>query len=219
MDERLTEQIGFIRSSLELYEKSEGESKRLATTLRVLFHDTNASHSLAGQLGIIDDLRFLETKAPVGVFANWNISHAEVDLDGDFLANSPYAGLLAKKISGESDLVVEFLPLYLGSNYKEDRFNRVDFADWWNATIFDDKSGIQLSRRSAVLCAANKDGGAHIDPSGNTPEYQKFKDCGIMPIMANGQPRDSGTVPIYAALAQIGYEAINAIEHHFASHP
>lgn len=41
----------------------------------------------------------------------------------------------------------------------------VDFDTWWGGTIFKDTKGNILTRRDLVLSLANKDGGAHVDPS------------------------------------------------------
>ena len=45
------EQLRFLRNSAREYDKgNESEAKRMATNLRILFHETNKSHSLLRQL-------------------------------------------------------------------------------------------------------------------------------------------------------------------------
>src|ERR1017187_2181948 len=49
----LREQFGYLQTSAREYDAgNEAESKRLATTLRVLFHNTTRSKSLFHQLGM-----------------------------------------------------------------------------------------------------------------------------------------------------------------------
>jgi hypothetical protein len=66
----LQEQLEFLaRSGQSFDEGFEGEAKRIAVTLRVLFHDTRSSESLLHQLGIKEKLRYFDTAdvAPAGM--------------------------------------------------------------------------------------------------------------------------------------------------------
>lgn len=66
LEEHLVEQIQFLESSAASFDSGfESESKRLATTLRVLLHETNRSHSLLDQLGKKATLKFFDTAYPV----------------------------------------------------------------------------------------------------------------------------------------------------------
>ena len=61
----LHENIGFLLASCKEFDKgSFAEAKRLATTLRVLLHDTSQSKSLLGLLGIKNQLNYLNTATP-----------------------------------------------------------------------------------------------------------------------------------------------------------
>ena len=217
MNEQLSHQLYFLKTSLSLYETNEAEAKRLATTLRVVFHDTKHSFSLAEQLGIKSSIQFLEPKVPIDAFAYWELSGPmTLDIIADnFIPQSPYTGLVAKRIVVDETVVsVKFLPLFLNPQYN-DNHRKVGFESWWDSIIFDDKHGIKLKRCDAVLMVANKDGGAHVDP--NIPkEYLDFKNRSLLPIDYNGQPLEFDTIPIYAAIAQIAHEAIEAIESFFA---
>ena len=65
--EHLNEQMGFLRRSAEHYDGGDfSEAKRLATTLRVLLHDSEKSKSLLTQLSVKDKLRFVDTAGPIG---------------------------------------------------------------------------------------------------------------------------------------------------------
>lgn len=58
----LREQVEFLRASSAGYDGGNfAEAKRLATTARVLCHDTSASRSLLRQLGVLEAIRFVDT--------------------------------------------------------------------------------------------------------------------------------------------------------------
>lgn len=58
----LRDQFDFLETSGAGFDAGRtAEAKRLATTIRVLVHDTAASTSLLRQLGVKDDLRFVDT--------------------------------------------------------------------------------------------------------------------------------------------------------------
>ncbi|PKM42871.1 MAG: hypothetical protein CVV03_09425 [Firmicutes bacterium HGW-Firmicutes-8] len=49
LEEHLREQLEFLELSAESYDRGkDGEAKRLASTIRVLVHETRSSHSLLG---------------------------------------------------------------------------------------------------------------------------------------------------------------------------
>jgi hypothetical protein len=49
--EMLAQQLGFLKTSLEAYKNgSEAEALRIATTIRVLIHETNSSNPLLKQI-------------------------------------------------------------------------------------------------------------------------------------------------------------------------
>ncbi|WP_280254972.1 hypothetical protein, partial [Nocardia wallacei] len=77
LEKDLSEQLRFLASSATAFDGGElPESKRIALVIRVLVHDTSASHSLLDQLGIKDSLRWADS-APV------------IDRDPNIVARSP----------------------------------------------------------------------------------------------------------------------------------
>ena len=59
LQQHLTEHLNFIKRSGKAYDQGYGdEAKRLATSIRVLVHDTSMSRSLLAQLGL-KDIQFL----------------------------------------------------------------------------------------------------------------------------------------------------------------
>jgi hypothetical protein len=64
--EKLRQQLGFLDRSAALFDQGhEDEAIRLAQIMRVLLHDTSASHSLLGQLGVKETLSYLDTSEPI----------------------------------------------------------------------------------------------------------------------------------------------------------
>src|SRR5438874_7396909 len=64
--EKLRQQLRFLRRSAAAFDGGEeDEALRLAAIIRVLLHDTGASHSLLGQLGVKESFTYLDTSEPI----------------------------------------------------------------------------------------------------------------------------------------------------------
>ncbi len=133
--EKFEEQLRFLARSSGLFDQGhEDESIRLATSLRVIFHDTRGSTSLMTHLGL-KDVKMLSSSRGHG---NWK----------DYLAH---------EINLSAPDPVRMRPL-LGN-----QFVQLSLEDWWsNETVFV-HANESFSRRLIILSAANKDGGAHVD--------------------------------------------------------
>ena len=132
---KLREQLGFMKRSCEAFDKGiENEAIRIATSLRIIFHNTRASTSLVAHLGF-GSRKMLSSSRGHG---DWK----------DYLAH---------KIDLRSPQPIRMLPL-LGVKFRECSIER-----WWrHEAVFVHKAQ-EYSRRMIVLSAANKDGGAHVD--------------------------------------------------------
>lgn len=140
----LAKQIAWIERSAAAFDEGyEDEAGRLAVTIRVLVHDTKASHSLLDQLG------------------QKNIQFYDGALPPTFGNLAPDAGLVMIAV-GKDRAGTRFLPVLDDSPIKR---GLVAFDQWWNDAVFIRPGGAPLSRKSLVLTAANQDGGAHVDPS------------------------------------------------------
>ncbi len=65
LERHLRSQLAFlIRSSSSYDDGFHDEALRLANALRVLFHQTNTSHSLLGQLNLQSKIRYLQHGDP-----------------------------------------------------------------------------------------------------------------------------------------------------------
>jgi len=135
---KLKEQVQFIRRSCAAFdaEGAEDEAIRIATSLRIMFHDTRNSTSLLSLLGSKSGGMLSSTRG-----------------HGDWL------DYLSIQINVSRQQPVKMLPI------RGTRFREVPIPDWWETeTVFIHK-GVAHPRRMIILSAANKDGGAHVDES------------------------------------------------------
>ena len=147
LEKALNEELELLAQLSELYDNgSQNMAKLLATTVRVLVHDTKNSKSLLAQLGV-KQRKFLTTAETVPASVP-GILHV-----GNF------AALIGISLGGPGpDYVPYFDTGPRGSN------TWIDFDEYWNETVFIDKHNEFFSRKDVVLYLANQDGGAHIDP-------------------------------------------------------
>lgn len=152
----LYEQLGFLRRSAAHYDEGDfSEAKRLATTLRLLLHDTKQSKSLLRQLDLLNKLRFIDT---AGV------------IEPDKFETLPRGRFRASIAIG-----VPLAPIAWGSwkgfrfvarlDDHRTSFRPIPFPTWWNSAVVAIPPKFRLSRRELVLGVANQDGGAHVDAS------------------------------------------------------
>jgi hypothetical protein len=135
LTKKLKEQLQFIRRSCEAYDQgAEEEALRIATHLRVIFHQTNSSTSLITYLSFGHKRMLSSSRGDT----DWKdyLSH-EINL------NSPNP-IRMRAILG-------------------DKFHELSIEDWWERETVFVHAGTNHSRRKIVLSAANKDGGAHVD--------------------------------------------------------
>lgn len=140
LQQHLEDHLGFLERSSEAFDSGhDGEAKRLAVSLRVLFHDTSQSHSLMGQLNRLS-----------GEFVSSAIPHQR--------GNIGTHGGLVMSAMGQGGARY-FAPL---DDVPLERW--LPFVDWWNEVVFVDGVRAEITRRGLVLAVANQDGGAHVDP-------------------------------------------------------
>lgn len=190
LEEFLNEQIGFLRLSADAYDDGKhAESKRLASTLRTLLHQTKTSKALLGQLGRLETTLFFSSALP---------THSENIL--------PELGLIA--ISSRSthyEALLDGVP-------PPARNRRLPFQAWWNEVVF--RHGANnaevMTRRRLVLSAANKEGGSHVDEA--EPDYAQLNAdrlrwfsgvTGSEVALVKGAPA--------AALRQIAHEVLRSL--------
>jgi len=205
--EHLNEQIYFLEKSIEDYDKNEIEAKRVAINIRTLVHDTANSNSLLEKLNS-KGIMFINTNTPKNGFAHWKLNNVGMS-GGVFNNKTPYIGIVGKEVNGNSDgtILIKYFPIYKEwTNYN----SKIDFENWWNAEIYDNRNGDVLTRKGLILNVANKDGGAHIDNL--KQEYKTFKNSDILQFNVNGSLQGFDNIPAYPAVMQIAWELLNTIK-------
>lgn len=137
--DHLKDQMSFLEVSNRLYKEGKvAEAKRLATTIRVLVHDTASSRSLLSQMGLKETLRWVSSGSvdPTNLIATFNLALFDTSFQG-------------------------FCPL--PATFIQDVGSLVDFKTWWSEPVMKDVEGDQFSRRDIILTLSNKGGGAHVD--------------------------------------------------------
>jgi len=188
LENHLSEQIYFLESSAKSFDAGyEGEAKRLATSLRVLLHDTNSSKSLLGQLNL-KSLQFLDTA---------------FEYDPRNLLT--FSGLTIQQISLSEAKYVPLLEETFGKKIK-----KIDFEKWWNAIIFKDNKNNKMSRKDIILAIANQDGGAHVDPNLNEiyANLSRQNSLNWFFISENNNTFQPFGGPHLASIRQIAYEVL-----------
>lgn len=147
--EHLQEHIAFLNASCVSFDAGfYAEAKRIATSIRVLLHDTNSSHSLLGLLQIKDKLNFVNTAFPY---------------DSKNLLS--HTGLVSKVMTHANGAFKASYCAFLDDAPPfEDIIPLKNFDDWWDEVVIKDQLGEIFTRKNLVLNLVNKDGGAHVDP-------------------------------------------------------
>lgn len=198
LQKHLAEQLGFLLRSARSYDKGYvDEAKRLATTIRILVHDTSKSMSLLGQLGL-KSLLFYDTA-----------------VDEEPKNILPHGGLI-QMVFGEFGAT--YFP-YLDGELSSGVPRSVPFDEWWNRVIFRNKEGHQLSRRDLVLAVANQDGGAHVDPTLNEAYSKLSREGGMGWVYVTPGKTYTIRPPELASVRQIAHEVLKTLKPHYEAHP
>lgn len=135
----LEEQLEFLQLSCTSFDNGfTGEIKRLAVSVRVLVHDTNASTSLL-TLTNKKTISFIDTSDPYNdenVLSHSSLVQTHITPQG------------AKPKAHLDDTIQPA---------------SIPFDAWWNGIVLVDSNKNEFSRKDIALYLANKDGGAHVD--------------------------------------------------------
>jgi hypothetical protein len=170
------------------------EFKNIAARLRLLLHDTRVSHSLLGQLGVKDRL----------VYTNDAMRFHPPGLNGQSQTNMGHC----LTVHSAHGLIYEARVGLINIG----RTDCLDFDSWWNETLMEGAQGYKLTRKLAVLGAANKDGGAHVDPHDLGTEYEQLSRREQWFRVLLGPPDFVQGSPVPATLRGIAYEVLTTIE-------
>lgn len=170
LEEQLKRQINYLKRSAKIFDEGfEDEAPRLATTLRVLLHDTRNSTSLLKLLGIKDRINFRDT----GLYRDRlnTALQAHIDKtfsDGSIACITPgEAGLVIYGINrrGERSWIAPLLRPRLHPNDPKSvaLLTTQPFLPWWKTPLVESSNQRLFSRQNLVLIMSNQDGGAHVD--------------------------------------------------------
>jgi hypothetical protein len=151
----LADQLRFIERSCEACDAGdEAEAQRIATSVRVICHQTNRSTSLLTHLGASCISMLSTACSPVG--------------PGVLTAPSNLASLVIRRTE-EGATFKSVAPL---DNAPIKRC--IPFNDWWETEVVCLTAGVRMTRKSLVLAVANQDDGAHVDAT-LEPDYTAIK--------------------------------------------
>lgn len=196
LEQHLQENIGFLVASCTAFDAGiHSEAKRLGTTIRVLLHDTKNSHSLLGLLGHKEKILYLNTanaRDPSNMLAHHGLVGFQFDQNGPSY----------------------WAPLGDGPPTRYSR-GTSDFESWWNEHVIVDHAGGVFTRKDLVLSLANKDGGAHVDPS-IAPDYAALTRENSLGWVVSSN--DSTETPLKSvelhSVRQIAYELLQSLRAH-----
>lgn len=208
--QQLKRQLDFLERSSFLFDQGyQDESIRIATTIRVLLHDTKNSTSLLTHLNA-KDIKICST---IG----------KTDDDCFFMIGGLYSmgivpGTGHRKVERSNEdkknwftILNSGTPHHIPSCYldKNEKYETVSIETWINQTVL--VTSIKASRKDIYLGAANTDGGAHVD-SKLKYKYDRLSYGGALGYTQkkiNGQIKD---VPIenvqLAILRQMAHELL-----------
>jgi hypothetical protein len=176
LKDHFDEQWSFLRTSMREYDSGERhEAKRIATTLRVLMHDTDKSASLLKQLDVKDRFRWIDSGG--GVDPNNLVTTSSLTSMGPDQRHPQNAWTYHPRP----------LPMMLATG----RLTELGFSEWWTMHVIKDNAERTFTRRQLVLISANKDGGSHVGDltnneralkSGRYFGWQLQTDAGSVPL-------------------------------------
>lgn len=197
----LMEQLQFLHASAQAYDAgSVSEFRRLAATMRLLFHSTSKSHSLASQLGIVATRLFHDASFPFD--PRNQLSHSGAVRIG-------FGGP-----AGRNGAVP--LPLFDQSPVPP---RRISFEPWWNGVVFVDTQRVEFSRADVILAVANQDGGAHVDPQldRDYSELTRGNSLGLFETLDGRELPHRNRVP--ATIRHITFEVLKTLDPRSAQVP
>ncbi|MDR3425642.1 MAG: SEC-C domain-containing protein [Alphaproteobacteria bacterium] len=191
--QNLETQKGFLKRTADAFDAGhEDEALRLATTLRVLLHDTNNSHSIIKQLDMKGG-KFIDT---ADAFNPSNMA--------------PHGGLVYMALDASRARYIALLD-------NASKITLKDFESWWNDPVFVDKNGQKLTRQNLVLIAANQAGGAHVDPAIDS-RYAKLDTSLGHHAFIDNVKQELGN-PSRAAIRQIAHEVLKTLDPTYSKKP
>lgn len=184
LKEHLKRQMKFIRNSCALYDAGdEDEAIRIATTIRILIHETKEPNSLFSFLGVRSTIQL-------------SSSLRKYDYDK---GNPSF-------FDGVSNFTTSGIVPNLTTSFPQS----LDVESWWEEIVLISGPQSIHTRKSITLAAANKDGGAHVEKK-LKPQFKELLE-GIFVFAKNGEPMVELTDHHFVALRVFANELLNSKE-------
>ena len=167
------------------------EAVKIALTIRILLHDTRTSISL---------LTHLDAKPRISLSSS---------VEGTPHAKAPFSvSMVRTTIRGGGETTY-------GAPLDAKSLLPMSVDDWWNQIVYV-LGPVRCSRKDIVLCAADKDGGAHVDGA-LTPDYETLATTGERGWWHYSPTNDPNNMqPVkdvhLVYLRQMGFEIMNSPE-------
>lgn len=143
--DQLRRQIKFLRNSCQAFDKGDWEEAiRIATSIRVLVHDTQGSTSI---------LKHLNAK-------NINLFSTRTDMPA-WSGGAKYTDGFSMGVISIGQGRGAYGPDL--SDFSPDSSLVLPVDKWWEQIVWILSSECKLTRKRLILSAANQDGGAHVD--------------------------------------------------------
>lgn len=186
LQDQFKKQLKFLERSADSFDEGfEDEDIRLAQTIRVLFHQTDRSHSIVNQLGI--NLQLIDSSCHL--------------VPGNLVGEMP---LLVTGVVGEKG------PMFIAPLSKPTRKNKIPLENWWNQLVFRKEGALKFSRRRLILQLANKEGGSHVNPK-LTPDFEEIKRDSLGVKFFRGTEEVPRNSAISATARQIAHEVLESL--------
>lgn len=200
LEQALAQQVRFLETSCNAFDAGdEMESLRIATTLRVLLHDTRVSQSLLTQLGIKSTVKFVDSASPIDP-----VKTGKVYKGRDILSISGMPGFFAVSPT------INGMKLIAPKNEAPHAKGLINFEEWWTNGSIPGSNGSRHSRSWLIKEMANKEGGAHVDPE-ITQGYAELRNTNMgMVVTSNGIDGFINS-PADVTIRQIAWEFLESL--------
>jgi len=193
----------------------------IAVILRTILHTNVKPNGEYSSHAILDQLKEIDTKYNVDFLSTafqrpasktflqgWIIGDNVCGLNVP--ASSVYTGLLINTINNWGNGYIADVKI------KSNAFSQVNrmlpFEQWWNEVVFCDTiANQQMSRWDVIRMIANKDGGAHFDPS--VPiQYETFRHPNLFKVYFGTTIIPFSKNPVYVSVRQIAWEVMESLK-------
>ncbi|WP_420155685.1 hypothetical protein [Siphonobacter sp.] len=193
----LERQLRFLKNSCKLFDDGElDESIRMSTAIRILVYDTGKSTSLLKQLGVKNQLKFIDTAEEFEESSWYPMGFTGLTYTDSYISAQ---GIEVFGFKARLDF--------------EGTSTTASFDDWWASNVvIQDSHKSTFTRAALVTTVANQDGGAHIDPSIDENYAKLSRDHSIgWQVSVNGVFIKIPDLVLHS-IRQIAFEIITTLE-------